>query len=192
MISFKEMMRLAFETATGTLWFRYLKWGIILAILSFIGYKGYDFYSSYNKQKETITNLNKTIKDNEKRIDYLQSENERLDKELKITKESQDITNTITGEIIETQDKSKTSLTDISESRKKQEEIIKETKTILVKKPAATKKDKPTTEVKQIADNEVNAEISNVRISSLWKSYCSSNRPRVEDVDTCSNILKTT
>lgn len=192
-MSISQLLALSFSSiAKG--WMSYVKW-IVIGLLAlgavWLGSKALDAYKSYTELVQTVEDQKKQINDQDVKIQNLEGEKERLENEIKLLKASEEISNEVTGEVNKVQEESKTTLTDIKEDRKKQEEIIKETKTVKVTKPAP--KGSPTktvTEVKNIAAEQIPEALSELRINSIWKSYCSSNRPRQESIDTCSEILK--
>lgn len=192
-MSLSQILALSFGSiAKG--WMSYIKW-IVIGLLAlgviWAGNKGFEAYKSYQTLVNTVEEQKNQLNQQDAKIQNLEGEKERLEKEIKLLKASEEITSEVTGVVNDTQEKSKSTLTDIKEDRQKQEEIIKETKTVKVTKPAPKgSATKTVTEVQPIAAEQVPAVLSEVRINSIWKSYCSSNRPRQESVDTCAEILK--
>lgn len=171
-----------------------VKWGLIASIFFAVSTSAWKFYNHYTELNTTITNQAAQMKKQESDIAFLRGEKETLEQQLKDQKGSEELTDKIALELDEKQQTSKDAIGSVVEERKVTEEKLITKKTVTVKKstPSTVKGKADTVEKvdKVIADADIPDELSKIRINSIWKSYCSSNRPRAEDVEQCKIILK--
>lgn len=162
--------------------FNYAKWILILSIISFVLYKGYDFFNHYNTITKTVESQANTIKELSDKLSTVEQANKRLEEEVSKSKKSGEVSSEVVGNLGKNQEQTTKKFEDIKTNVK--EEVAK-VKAKPVKR--VVDKDKRVTEV-SMQEGEITEAVSRIRITAIWRSYCSSNHPDESSTQTCKEV----
>lgn len=179
----KYLGKTLFGYTIGT-YVSYIKWILILSILSFVMYKGYDFYNHYTSLVKTVSEQKVVIDDMNERIGVLQKANEDLKKAEELQEKSGKISTDSVGDLAKKNEETTNKFSDIKETTKNKVAAVKARPFKRIKKPNTTEEvEVPMTE------GEITEAVSKIRITSIWRSYCSSNKPAENSTQTCKEVL---
>lgn len=163
--------------------FNYIKWILILSIVSFVLYKGYAFYNHYNNLVKTNTEQGLAIKTLKDKVSTLESTNAQLQKTNNLQEKSGEVSSDTVGKLAKDNEKATKTFDDIKEKVRVDVAKIKAKPVKKIKKPNTAEE----VEV-PMDDGEITESVSKVRIVAIWRSYCSSNKPEDTSTQTCKEV----
>ena len=179
----KYLGKKVFGYTVGSI-FGYIKWILILSIVSFVLYKGYDFYNHYDKLTKVVSEQQQTIKTLKETVSGLEEANKQLAKTNELQEKSGEISSDSVGKLAKENEKTNETFDKIKEK---------------VKSDVAAVKAKPVKKVKALDSNrevevpmtegEITESVSKVRITAIWRSFCSSNKPDETSAESCKEVL---
>jgi len=164
----------------------FIKWLLIAIIVGFIAWFSYSHFSEYSDLLKTKVANEKIILDQKQNIKQLQITNYDLNEEIKLLRQSNKITEDSSSELQNKQLETVDTFTKNRDIRKKAEErVIKKAheETSVSSNLSFEETDKRKMKLED--------ELSQIRINSIWKAYCSSNSPDPSTKDICSTITIT-
>lgn len=164
----------------------WIKWAVIAIVLSAITFYSYKFYSHYTGMSKTIATQEQKLKDNDNLIGSLKRTNKELADNLETKKQSADITEKAVSDNANKNLKETEKFNTIVKDRVEKETKLREKpiKRVTVK-DSVTNKD--TVVEKPMSADEVNQQISEIRIDSVWQTYCNSNKPSDSTIEICKS-----
>lgn len=165
-------------------YFKYIKWILILSILSFVLYKGYDIYDSFKQMEKTIADQSNVIEDLNNKVSGLEQANKDLKKAEEQQEKSGEVSSNSVGELAKNNEKTNNTFNEIKEQVKSDAAAVK-AKPV---KRVINKETKVVTEV-QMTEGEITESVSRVRITAIWRSYCSSNKPDETSAQSCKDVV---
>lgn len=165
----------------------WIKWGIIAAIVAFLGFKVYGVYSNYIEMGKTIANQKSTIEEQKGTIGSLQQTNKDLSASLEIKDKSNKITEETATDLGSKNLSDTNKFSEIKDERIAKENAVKKNpvKKVVIKDKVSGK---TVTVEERLTEPEVNVQISQIRIDTIWKAYCSSNKPLDSSTESCKSF----
>ncbi len=182
-LSAKYLGKTVFGYTLGSI-FGYIKWILLLSIISFVLYKGYDFYNHYNNLTKTVTEQQANIKTLKDTVSGLENANEQLKKTNDLQEKSGKVSSDTVGNLANQNEKTNQSFDNIKEKVKSDVAAVRAKPVKKVKKPDS----KEEIEV-NMTEGEITESVSKVRITAIWRSYCSSNKPDESSAQSCKEVL---
>jgi hypothetical protein len=178
-------------TKTGMRALAFIKYGIYAIIIASAAWFIYSKYNEWVETKEAVKNLQIENGKKEREILELRNNLKAQEEEIALLKKSNEIDNQISSDLAKEREELKDKQKTIEENRVKREAAVKSNpvRKITTVDPS-TKKE--TIEIIELTPSQVEQEISQIRIDSIWEAYCNSNKPSSLSQTECSKILSST